>query len=96
VEEFKSFTNAELFVGYIGEAAWFWFDASTEVNRLGVGLHRLVARCIYDEIRRRGLAEPGSDLVYAHACRTFPPDDLRPRHHHDFQSHLDTSPSPSW
>jgi len=94
MNELKSFPDWDLLKGYIAQAAWFWFDASTEEKKLEVGLHRLVARCIYDELRERGLEEPDSDLVYAHARRIFPPDDLYARNERDFRYLLDTSPTP--
>jgi hypothetical protein len=71
------FADAELLNGYVAEAAWFWFDASTHEKSLEAGLHRVAAQCILSEIRRRGLPEPGAELTHARARRTFPPDDLR-------------------
>jgi hypothetical protein len=91
--ELKAFTDCELWKGYVAQAAWFWFDASTKEKKLEVGLHRLLARCIYDELRARGLEEPDPALIYAHARRVFPPDDLHSRYEHDYYSLLDISPN---
>ena len=90
--ELKAFTDCELWKGYVAQAAWFWFDASTEEKKLEAGLHRLVARCVLEEIRARGLEEPDPARVYAHARRTFPPDDLHPRGEPGFRYLLDPSP----
>jgi hypothetical protein len=79
VREFTAFDECELVHGYVSEAAWFWFDASTVEMSFRANLHRLMARCILQEIRRRGLHEPDEDLVYARALETFPPDDLKRR-----------------
>jgi hypothetical protein len=92
MKELKSYSDRELIKGYIGQAAWFWFDASTEEKKLEVGLHRLVARCIYDEIQERGLEEPDFDSLYAYARRIFPPDDLYGRYERDYRFLLDISP----
>jgi hypothetical protein len=94
MKELKWYPDRELLKGYIAQAAWFWFDASTEAKKLEVALHRLVARCIYDEIQDRGLEEPDSDVVYAHARRIFPPDDLHGRNERDYRYLLDSSPNP--
>jgi hypothetical protein len=96
VIELKAFPDRELLAGYLQEAVWFWFDASTLDKKLEVGLHRLVARCIFEEIRERGLDEPQPDRVYAHARRRFPPDDLHSRNRHDYWCQLDISPRPEW
>jgi hypothetical protein len=77
VNDLKHFPDAELLNGYVAEAAWFWFAASTHEKSLEVGLHRVAAHCILHEIRQRGLPEPSSDLAYARARKVFPPDDLR-------------------
>jgi hypothetical protein len=79
VREFTAFDECELVHGYVSEAAWFWFDASTVEMSLRANLHRLMARCILQEIRRRGLPEPDEGLVYERARKTFPPDDLKRR-----------------
>jgi hypothetical protein len=79
VNDLQPFADAELLSGYIAEAAWFWFDASTHEKSLEAGLHRVAARCILHEIRKRGLPEPAGELAYARARRMFPPDDLRRR-----------------
>jgi hypothetical protein len=79
VREFTAFDECELVHGYLGEAAWFWFDASTVEMSFRANLHRLLARCILQEIRRRGVPEPDEDLVYERARNTFPPDDLKGR-----------------
>jgi hypothetical protein len=76
VNDLKQFPDAELLSGYVAEAAWFWFDASTHEKSLEAGLHRIAAHCILREIRQRGLEEPDSDVAYARARQTFPPDDL--------------------
>jgi hypothetical protein len=77
MRELKTYDDCVLLEGYVAEAAWFWFDASTHEKRLEAGLHRIMARCILLEIRKRGLEEPDNDFVYQHARRTFPLDDLR-------------------
>jgi len=77
VNDLRQFPDSELIRGYMDEAAWFWFDASTHEKSLEAGLHRVAAHCILQEIRQRGLEEPGSDLTYARARRLFPLDDLR-------------------
>jgi hypothetical protein len=79
VREFTAFDECELVHGYVSEAAWFWFAASTVEGSFRANLHRLMARCILEEIRRRGLGEPDEDLVYEGARKTFPPDDLKRR-----------------
>jgi hypothetical protein len=79
VNDLTTFDNAELLQAYEDEAIWFWFAASTAEKSLEAGLHRLAARCILYEIRRRGVPEPDADLVYARARRTIPLDDLRRR-----------------
>ncbi len=79
MHEFTAFDECELVHGYVSEAAWFWFDASTVEMSFRANLHRLIARCILQEIRRRGLEEPDEDAVYRRARQTFPPDDLKRR-----------------
>ena len=79
VRELEQFNDCDLVQGYVSEAAWFWFDASTVEMSFRANLHRLLARCILQEIRRRGLPEPDEDLVYERARKTFPPDDLKRR-----------------
>jgi hypothetical protein len=96
MEELRRFSDDELLHGYLTEAAWFWFDASTGEKKLEVGLHRLAARCIYEEIRRRGLDEPSPQRLHAHARRLFPPDDFLARHVWDYPRLLDSSPGPGW
>ncbi len=77
MQELLQFTDHDLVRGYVNEAVWFWFDASTVEMSFQAGLHRLMAHCIRAEIRRRGLDEPDGDWVYTLARRLFPPDDLR-------------------
>jgi hypothetical protein len=89
VENLKPFADGELLDGYLAEAAWFWFDASTAEMKLAAGLHRLVALLLGDELRRRGLELPEPAAVYDQARRTFPPDDLRPRRGRHSQYHFD-------
>src|SRR5436305_1930145 len=71
VNDLKRFPDAELIDGYVDEAAWFWFDASTHEKSLEAGLHRIAAHCILNEIRQRGLEEPSSELAYARARMLF-------------------------
>jgi hypothetical protein len=73
----KTFADRELLSGYLQEAVWFWFDASTREKSLEAGFHRLAARCILEEIRRRGLEEPAAELIYRQARKCIPLDDLR-------------------
>ena len=77
MHDLKFFNDEELLTGYVIEAAWFWFDASTTEMSLEAGLHRVAAHCLRTELRQRGVIEPGGSHVYAHARRAFPPDDLR-------------------
>ena len=77
MNDLKCFPDVELLNGYVAEAAWFWFAASTHEMSLEAGLHRIAAHCILHEIRARGLEEPSNDLAYARARRVFPLDDLR-------------------
>jgi hypothetical protein len=79
VQELLQFTDHDLVRGYVNEAVWFWFDASTVEMSFQAGLHRLMAHCIRAELRRRGLDEPDDDWVYVAARKLFPPDDLRRR-----------------
>ncbi len=76
MHEFEPFGDRELLAGYLEEAAWFWFAASTLEKSLEARWHRLAARCILEEVRRRGLAEPSAASVFAHARRRFPRDDF--------------------
>jgi hypothetical protein len=96
MKELKAFDDRALLEGYVAQAAWFWFDASTEEKKLEVGFRRLVARCIYEELRDRGLKEPGPAELYAQARKVFPPDDLHAWNQSGYHSHLDISPSPGW
>src|SRR5262245_59516783 len=100
VEDLRAFDDTEILDAFLAEAAWFWFDASTSEMKLEAGLHRLIALCLAEEVRRRGLAEPDPDQVYARARRAFPPDDLRPRRESDYRSFQNTSDlkywTPSW
>jgi hypothetical protein len=93
VDDLSAFGDGDLLDGYLAEAAWFWFNASTAEKRLETKLHRLVAHCLAEEVRRRGLPEPGPDAIYAHARRTFPPDDLHARYQSDHPSSLDIFPN---
>jgi hypothetical protein len=79
VRELEQFNDCDLVQGYVSEAAWFWFDASTVKGSFLANVHRLVARCLLEEIRQRGLEEPNQDLLYKQARRIFPPDDLKRR-----------------
>ena len=79
MRELKAYEDGVLLDGYLAEAVWFWFDASTVEKRLECGLHRVAARCILSEIRKRGLDVPDEDLVFQQARLTFPPDDLTQR-----------------
>jgi hypothetical protein len=79
VRELQHFNDCELIDGYVSEAAWFWFDASTVAGSFQANLHRLIARCLLEEIRQRGLDEPDEERVHERARRAFPPDDLRRR-----------------
>jgi hypothetical protein len=94
VEDLKRFSDGELLEGYTTEAAWFWFDASTAEMKLKAGLHQLVALFLRVEIRERGLKGPDPEAIYAHARRTFPPDDLRAEPGRHSRPHLDNSPPP--
>ncbi len=96
MKELRRFSDGELLHGYLVEAAWFWFAASTEEKKLEAGLHRLMARCIYEELHRRGLDEPEADWVYGQARKAFPPDDLRPRNERGYRPLLGPSPNPGW
>src|SRR6266699_3816106 len=58
MRELKAYEDDVLLDGYLAEAVWFWFDASTVEKRLECGLHRVAARCILSEIRKRGLDVP--------------------------------------
>jgi hypothetical protein len=78
VRELQQFNDCQLIDEYVREATWFWFDASTVAMSLHANLHRLIARCLLEEIRQRGLDEPDRFLVYERARRAFPPDDLKP------------------
>ena len=79
MRELKAYEDDVLLDGYLAEAVWFWFDASTVEKRLECGLHCVAARCILSEIRKRGLDVPDEDLVFQQARLTFPPDDLTQR-----------------
>jgi hypothetical protein len=96
VDEFKPFDDRALLEGYVAEATWFWFDASTVEKSFEVGLHRLAATCIREEIHRRGLTEPEAALVYRRARRVFPPDDLRSWKERDPGHGLAAFPGPGW
>jgi hypothetical protein len=79
VRELQQFNDCDLVHGYVAEAIWFHFDASTAEGSFRANLHRLIARCVLQELRQRGLHQPDDDLIYERARKTFPPDDLRPR-----------------
>jgi hypothetical protein len=79
VRELQQFNDCDLIEGYLAEAVWFWFDASTVPMSLHANLHRLLARCLLEEIRQRGLDAPDEGFVYQQARRKFPPDDLKRR-----------------
>jgi hypothetical protein len=79
VRELKQFDDCDLVHGYVAEAAWFYFDASTAEGSFRANLHRLIARCVLEELRQRGLDEPDDYLIYERARKTFPPDDLKRR-----------------
>ncbi len=78
MSDLHPFRDDQVLDGYVTEAAWFWFHASTLEMSLEVRLHRLLARCIGQEIARRGLLEPDAEEIYQQARRSFPLDDLRP------------------
>jgi hypothetical protein len=77
VDEFMHFESQELLDGYLGEAAWFWFDASTHEKSFEAGLHQVIALCLEKELHSRGLDTPSDAVVFARARTLFPPDDLR-------------------
>jgi hypothetical protein len=76
MREFEAFGDGDLLAGYVHEASWFWFTASTLEMSFAAGWHRLLARCLLDEIRRRGLPEPSAAWVFEYARRRFPRDDF--------------------
>lgn len=76
MNELHPFNDSELLREYVNQAAWFWFDASTQEMSLEANFHRLAARCLLLEMSERGMEEPTDAEVVAHARRLFPPDDL--------------------
>lgn len=77
MNELKSLDDFELVQEYVNQAVWNWFDASTDEMGIAAGFHRLAARCLLLELRERGIDEPTEDMIFHHARKMIPRDDLR-------------------
>ena len=78
MNELRPFSDYDLVLEYVNQAAWFWFDASTREMSLEANFHRLAARCLHSELQSRDIEEPSDEEIFEHARTLFPLDDLMP------------------